>query len=107
MKRVDAISKVLWLTSFIFCSVLSLCMDVLGQDGCRQMVDDRWVSGWYTVPIAVIVIAGAVSRYLQVRFRCIAADRSDERVEGLAEQSRQNAARPTSKFEEDEGDYDA
>ena len=42
-------------------SMMSLYQDFLGKDGFVKHVQDHWISGWWTVPIALVLLLLALT----------------------------------------------
>jgi hypothetical protein len=64
-----------WIGSVVSMAVYSLFQDILGRDRFLAFSRDGWVGAEYTVPLALLLLGGAVVAYLILRLR--ASDEDD------------------------------
>ena len=50
-----------FVAGFLTCSAItSLQQDILGMEGTVRMVVNHWITGWITVPLAILALIAAV-----------------------------------------------
>lgn len=59
MKRTD----MFWAGFVMYPCLSSLHQDALGKDAYVRLVSDAWISGWWTVPIALVALSACAWIY--------------------------------------------
>ncbi len=59
-------------SAFVFgmafaCSLVSLHQDMMGQEAYAKLVETNWVSGWITVPLAIVCAVASLYEYGKIK----------------------------------------